>query len=66
MLAAGDRKLSEVRGTSEWVPKHVQVAWLGLLADEGYEIHQQVPETRDELEDLAQLRRPLGVDEVVV
>lgn len=52
MLAAGDRKLSEVRGTSEWVPQHVQVAWLGLLADEGYEIHQQVPETRDELEDL--------------
>jgi hypothetical protein len=40
MLSHSDRKVSEVRGTSEWVPQHVQVAWLGLLADQGYEIIQ--------------------------
>lgn len=42
MLSAPTRERSEVRGTSEWVPQHVQVAWLGLLADEGYEIHQVI------------------------
>lgn len=50
----GDRKLSEVRGTSEWVPEHVQVAFLGLLADQGHTIRQIEPLTA---EDRAELRR---------
>lgn len=44
MLAAPTRERAETRGTSEWVPQHVQIAWLGLLADQGYEISQIVPE----------------------
>jgi hypothetical protein len=50
MLAHHDRKVSEVRGTSEWVPQHVQVAWLGLLSDQGHGIHQQIPETAEDCE----------------
>jgi hypothetical protein len=52
MFSAADRQKSEVLGTSEWVPQHVQVAWLGLLADQGYEIRQIVPMTPEESEDL--------------
>jgi hypothetical protein len=52
MLITGDRALSEVRGTSEWVPQHVQVAWLGLLADQGHEITQRVPPTPEEAAEL--------------
>lgn len=44
MFSHPDRSVSEVRGVSEWVPQHVQVAFLGLLADEGHEISQIVPE----------------------
>jgi hypothetical protein len=54
MLSHPDPKVSQVRGTSEWVPQHVQVAWLGLLADQGHQIHQLVPPTPEEADDLAQ------------
>lgn len=40
MLSHPDRRVSEVRGVSEWVPQHVQIGFLGLLADQGYEITQ--------------------------
>lgn len=40
MLAAPSRERAEVRGTSEWIPEHVQIALLGLLADQGHEVHQ--------------------------
>jgi hypothetical protein len=56
MLAAGDQKLSEVRGTSEWVPQHVQIAWLGLLADQGHEITQRVPLSPEEAAEPEQMR----------
>jgi len=44
MFSNPDRKVSEVRGVSEWVPQHVQVGFLGLLADQGHEISQILPE----------------------
>jgi hypothetical protein len=40
MLATHDRKLAEVRGTSEWMPEATQLALLGFLADQGYAIVQ--------------------------
>lgn len=40
MLAAGDRKVAEVRGTSEWVPEDVYLRFLGLLADQGHRVVQ--------------------------
>ena len=57
MLSAPTRERSEVRGTSEWVPQHVQVAWLGLLADQGHEIHQVHPEDLAEPTDSLLVRR---------
>ena len=54
MLACSDRKLSEVRGTSEWVPQHVQLALLGLLADEGRAVRQVFAQTPEEA---AQMRQ---------
>lgn len=42
MLQAPDRKIAEVRGASEWIPQDVQIALLGLLADQGYEVTQVV------------------------
>jgi len=57
MLSAPDRKASEVRGASEWVPQHVQVAWLGLLADQGHEIAQILPEALEEPTDSILVRR---------
>lgn len=42
MLQASDRKTAEVRGASEWIPQDVQIALLGLLADQGYEIRQVI------------------------
>jgi hypothetical protein len=40
MLACNDRKLSEVRGISEWIPQDQLVRYLALLADQGYAIRQ--------------------------
>lgn len=40
MLRCNDRALSEVRGISEWIAQDQLVAFLGLLASDGYEVHQ--------------------------
>lgn len=56
MLASGDRKLCEVRGTSEWVPQHVQLALLGLLADQGHTIRQTFALSPEEAAELKQAR----------
>lgn len=42
MLSCGDRKLSEVRGISEWIPQDQLVRYLALLADDGSVVNQVV------------------------
>ena len=42
MLACGDRKLSEVRGISEWIPQDQLVRYLALMADDGSAVNQVV------------------------
>jgi GNAT superfamily N-acetyltransferase len=39
-LSCSDPKLSQVRGTSEWVPEDVYLGFLGLLADQGHAVQQ--------------------------
>ena len=38
MLACPQRKLSAVRGVSDWVPESVTLALIGLLISEGYDV----------------------------
>lgn len=40
MLSHSDPKVSQVRGTSEWVPEDVYLGLLGLLADQGHAVQQ--------------------------
>lgn len=40
MLVRPEQKLSTVRGTSAWVPEHVQIRFLALLADQGHGVQQ--------------------------
>lgn len=40
MLSHPDPKVSQVRGTSEWIPEHVYLGFLGLLADQGHKVQQ--------------------------
>lgn len=40
MLACSDRRLSAVRGVSDWVPESVSLAFVALLASEGYRVDQ--------------------------
>jgi hypothetical protein len=41
-LRCADPRLSAVRGVSDWVPEHVAIALVSLLADEGFEVVQRV------------------------
>lgn len=40
MLASNDRKLSEVRGISEWIPQEQLIQFLGVLAAQGFPVRQ--------------------------
>lgn len=40
MIRCNDRTLSEVRGISEWIDQDQLVAFLGLLATDGYDVRQ--------------------------
>lgn len=42
MLRCSDRRLSPVRGLSDWMPEDVTLTLLGLLVSEGYEIVERV------------------------
>lgn len=41
-LRCADPRLSAVRGVSDWVPEHVAIALVSLLADEGWDVVQRV------------------------
>ena len=41
MLACPDRKLSAVRGVSDWVPEAVMVDLVSLVASEGHDVAQR-------------------------
>ena len=40
MLACNDRKLSTVRGVSEWMPQRVTIGFMDLLSRDGFHIRQ--------------------------
>lgn len=42
MLASGDRKLSSVRGVSDWLPEDVALQLVALLESDGHEVVQRV------------------------
>jgi hypothetical protein len=40
MLECHDRRLSSVRGVSDWLPEHVTLQLLDLLQREGHDVRQ--------------------------